>query len=72
MTEITGFQLGVDSFVETSFDAARRATINEADRIRDLLEEIELLRGTRKDPVQVFLSWYLLLIRVIIVFLRKV
>lgn len=42
MTEITGFQLGVDSFVETSFDAARRATINEADRIRDLLEEIEL------------------------------
>src|SRR6184192_1686191 len=42
MNDNTGFQLGVDSFVETSFDAAKRASINEVDRIRDLLEEIEL------------------------------
>src|SRR3954469_17591329 len=42
MSDHSEFQLGVDSFVETSFDAAKRATINEADRIRDLLEEIEL------------------------------
>jgi probable LLM family oxidoreductase len=35
-------QLGLDSFVETSFDAAQRARINPADRVRDLLEEIEL------------------------------
>lgn len=42
MSEHTGFQLGIDSFVETSFDDAKRASINEADRIRDLLEEIEL------------------------------
>ena len=35
-------QLGIDSFVDTSFDPARRATINPADRVRDLLEEIEL------------------------------
>jgi probable LLM family oxidoreductase len=36
------FQLGIDSFVETSFDPARRATMSAAARIRDLLEEIEL------------------------------
>ena len=35
-------QLGVDSFVETSFDPAQRAKMSEAGRIRDLLEEIEL------------------------------
>jgi len=39
---LTGFQLGIDSFVETSFDPGKRATMSEADRIRDLLEEIEL------------------------------
>ncbi len=35
-------QLGIDSFVETSFDPAQRARMSEADRMRDLLEEIEL------------------------------
>jgi len=35
-------QLGVDSFVETSFDPVQRAAMSEAGRIRDLLEEIEL------------------------------
>lgn len=38
----TRFQLGIDSFVETSFDPAKRAKMNEAQRIKDLLEEIEL------------------------------
>lgn len=42
MNESSTFQLGVDSFVETSFDAAKRSAMSEADRIRDLLEEIEL------------------------------
>jgi probable LLM family oxidoreductase len=37
-----GFQLGIDSFVETSFDPAKRAAMTEAARLRDLLEEIEL------------------------------
>jgi probable LLM family oxidoreductase len=42
MSDNSCIQLGVDSFVETSFDAAKRSGISEADRIRDLLEEIEL------------------------------
>ena len=37
-----GFQLGFDSFVETSFDPVKRAAMCEAVRLRDLLEEIEL------------------------------
>jgi probable LLM family oxidoreductase len=36
------FQLGIDSFVETSFDPARRAAMPAAGRVRDLLAEIEL------------------------------
>jgi probable LLM family oxidoreductase len=42
MKESSTFQLGVDSFVETSFDAVKRSMMSGADRIRDLLEEIEL------------------------------
>jgi len=42
MSSIGGIQLGVDSFAETSFDAVKRGSMSEADRIRDLLEEIEL------------------------------
>ncbi len=42
MSESSTFQLGVDSFVETSFDAAKRSVMSGADRMRDLLEEIEL------------------------------
>lgn len=38
----TPFELGIDSFVETSFDPARRAQMSAAARVRDLLEEIEL------------------------------
>lgn len=36
------FQIGIDSFVETSFDPRKRAQMSEADRVRDLLEEITL------------------------------
>jgi len=36
------FELGVDSFVETSFDAAQRAAMNGTVRMQQLLEEIEL------------------------------
>lgn len=36
------FQIGIDSFVETSFDPQKRAEMSEADRVRDLLEEITL------------------------------
>jgi probable LLM family oxidoreductase len=36
------FELGIDSFVETSFDPAKRAKLSEAQRIKDLLEEVEL------------------------------
>ncbi|HTL69304.1 MAG TPA: LLM class flavin-dependent oxidoreductase [Lacunisphaera sp.] len=36
------FELGIDSFVETSFDPAKRAAMSPAARVRDLLEEIEL------------------------------
>ena len=38
----TGLELGLDSFVETSFDATQRAQMSAADRVRDLLEEITL------------------------------
>lgn len=37
-----GFELGFDSFVETSFDPAKRARMSEAERLSDLLEEIAL------------------------------
>jgi alkanesulfonate monooxygenase SsuD/methylene tetrahydromethanopterin reductase-like flavin-dependent oxidoreductase (luciferase family) len=36
------FELGIDSFVETSFDPVKRAKLSEAQRIKDLLEEVEL------------------------------
>jgi probable LLM family oxidoreductase len=35
-------QIGIDSFVETSLDTAQRGATNGAERVRDLLEEIEL------------------------------
>ena len=35
-------QLGVDSFVETTPDSATGITISPVDRMRDLLEEMEL------------------------------
>src|ERR1700733_9550155 len=35
-------QLGIDSFVETTPDPATGHTISSAERVRDLLEEIEL------------------------------
>src|SRR5947209_11510300 len=35
-------QIGVDSFVETTPDAATGSTITQVDRVRDLLEEIQL------------------------------
>ena len=35
-------QIGIDSFVETSLDPAQRGASHGAERVRDLLEEIEL------------------------------
>jgi probable LLM family oxidoreductase len=35
-------QIGIDSFVELSLDPAQQATVDPAQRVRDLLEEIEL------------------------------
>ena len=35
-------QIGIDSFVELSLDPANRGTVDPAQRVRDLLEEIEL------------------------------
>ena len=35
-------QIGIDSFVETTPDPATGATISQGERVRDLLEEIEL------------------------------
>ena len=38
------FELGIDSFVETSFDPAKRAKLSEAQRIKDLEAEVRELR----------------------------
>src|SRR6201984_324862 len=35
-------QVGIDRFVETSLDPSQRGATNGAERVRDLLEEIEL------------------------------
>jgi alkanesulfonate monooxygenase SsuD/methylene tetrahydromethanopterin reductase-like flavin-dependent oxidoreductase (luciferase family) len=35
-------QIGIDSFVETTLDPATGTTVSSAERVRDLLEEIEL------------------------------
>src|ERR1700756_2946446 len=35
-------QIGIDSFVETSLDPSQRGATNGAERVRDLMEEIEL------------------------------
>ena len=35
-------QIGIDSFVETGLKPGNGATLDQAQRVRDLLEEIEL------------------------------
>ncbi|HYZ74800.1 MAG TPA: LLM class flavin-dependent oxidoreductase, partial [Chthoniobacterales bacterium] len=44
-------QIGIDSFVETSLDPAQRGATNGAERVRDLLEEIELADQVGLDVI---------------------
>lgn len=46
-------QIGIDSFVEMTPDAQTRVTVSPVDRVRDLLEEIELADGVGLDTYSI-------------------